>query len=182
MADDPHLAELERILKRDERGRAVGSAHAVQRLQPQAVAPPPEPIDFTADDLDPSALDEARPRRGTLVAAAAVGIVAVGVAGWLFWPAGKPPVGEPPAAALATPPAIPGTPSPARPPEPSPAIVALPVLPPAPPRAAAPDASAAIAPAATLVPPETAGLSPARKVRAAVILVEGDIEVPANRN
>jgi hypothetical protein len=220
MAVDPHLAELERILKRDERGRTVASSFAAQKLQPKELPPPPDDLHLAADDLDPLSVDEARPKLGLFLGAAV--LVALLAAGglWAMWPARDavihppvamiPPPALPPQQGDTAPRAVPAPPPvtaveqppPATPPVASrpppvvtpPAMASAPIstaplpqaveLPPPlspaqPPLRAEPsvrDASAALDLFAALVPPDTAGLTPARKVRATIILVDGDTE------
>lgn len=202
---DPHLAELERLLKRDEHGRQVGSAFATRKLAPQVMAPPPEPADFAADDLDPVALEPTRPARMVWIAGLVLAIVAAAAVGWMFRPV------EPEQAPVAAVPAQPTLPS--APPVPAP--TALPeqpaevrravtapvpavqepvppaespvaVRPPAPvvqpsPSPPMPDARPAASVGDELVRPDTEGLSPARRVRAQVILVRDDREISAAR-
>jgi hypothetical protein len=191
---DPHLAELERLLKRDERGRPVGSSFAAQRLAPQVLAPPPEPADHSAHDLDPLLLGPEPAPRWMLAVVAVAAMAGAGLGGWWLWstlrttPAAAPPVASAPAPAPAAPPAA------APPPPAVPALLAPPVVetavqsPPAPPGPARtavvppmPEARPALESRDDLVAPDTAGLSPARKVRAQVIRVEGDREVTAGR-
>jgi hypothetical protein len=187
---DPHLAELERLLKRDERGRAVGSSFAIHKLAPHVMAPPPDPGDLSADDLDPVEIEPAATARWVWIAGLAVAVLAAGILGWFFRPQEGAPAPTsavvPPVAVPVQPPAPPA-PQPTKPADAPASSLAVPasvaVVPPAP--AVQPQAMPEPRPAAAgrieLVRPDTQGLSPARLVRAQVIVVRDDREVSATR-
>lgn len=184
--EDTPQRELADVLARElGPSQERGFRHASLRLQPTVLPPPPQeggppepwPEETVGsvsadDDIDLGLDDGALRRRQLLLAAAGIGIAAIGGAAWLLF--GQP-GGTPPRAGIPT---IQGDPS-------------SPKAPPALPPTTEPTVETAVRPvdggasmgavSNDLVPPATEGLSPARKVNATRIIVENDREVPAPR-
>lgn len=182
---DGTASDLEGALGRGLGPRERLLRHSSLRLQPTVLAPPPgqarrpadEPLGAgvsAEDDIDLGLDDDrAARRRQLLLAAAGVAIALLGLGAWLLL--GRP--GDAPTAALpppvqAPPPAVPAPAAPV----PPPAQEAAPAAPPQQ-QAAVPQDPAMGELSTELVPPSTEGLSPARKVNAIRIIMDGDREV-----
>jgi hypothetical protein len=145
------MVDLVAALEAEKRRRQTGAAEADDPFRDAARSPPPEARGLSADEaawmsqeapVDPGAAAAGAPARsagrrgpGPLRAAlaAAILLVAAGVAAWLLWPTPRPPPPAPPPVAAAKPPPPPAEPAPAEPaPAPAPPP-AEPVPPPAPP-------------------------------------------------
>jgi len=166
-------------------GREAGSAdrvmrYSAQRLQPTVLAPPPDDSGIGArgvsaeDDIDLGVdADAFARRRQLLLGAAGILIAVIGTAAFLLF---RPPA-DAPNGAPAPPAEIARPVEPIAPPPPAPQLAAPSSPVPSPQASAAPPDAAMGALSSELIPPSTDGLSPARKVNALRIVVDGDREV-----
>jgi hypothetical protein len=174
---DGAARDLESALGRGLAAPERAASHATLRLNPVVLPPPPgeatapaEPeSDLAADDIDLGLDDDASAkRRQLLLAAAGVAIAIAGGIAWLLLGQTSEP---PPQASIPVIRADPAAQGKAPPPAP-------PVETQAEAQAEAQPADKSMGAVSTeLVPPTTEGLTPARKVNAVRIIVEGDQEV-----
>jgi hypothetical protein len=170
---DGAARDLESALGRSLAAPERAASHATLRLNPVILPPPPgeasapaEPeADISADDIDLDLDDDASARRRQLLLAAAG--VAIAIAGGLAWMLLGDTSEAPPQASIPVIRADPAAQGKAPPP-----------APPVEAQAETQPADKSMGAVSTeLVPPATEGLTPARKVNAVRIVVEGDQEV-----
>lgn len=183
---DTSAGGLEGLLNRELGARDAAPRYSTLRLQPTVLPPPPANSESggwaahgatSDDDIDIGLDDEFNAKRRQLILAAAG--VAIAAAGGLVWllvgrPINTPPAIEAPIAAPAIPRFDEGGGSRTAPPE---AVVERPRGP-AVRQPAQPSAEFALETGASdLIPPSTEGLSPARRVNAVRIIMDGDREI-----